>query len=206
MLTDSRIPPEFEAVKDRDEKIFWSAGPTLVPFLLSGVPFLMVGVLWGAIDYFGFIQNMPQEQSTFFTLFFILHMFPLWGSVLNMLRLILVYKNTKYAYTNKRLMMRSGFFGIDFKSIDYDKISDIEVNVNPVENLFGAGTIRAFSGRVNNKGGQIYDKFIAIQNPYEVFKNIKEISVDVKTDWNYPNALRPKENPGYKSGYTPRSK
>ncbi len=100
--------------------------------------------------------------------------------------------------------MRSGFWGTDFKAIDYDKISDIEVNVNPVENLFGVGTIQAFSGRTTNKGGSIYDKFIAIPEPYEVFKRIKEVSVDIKTDWNYPNALRPEKNQGYKTRYEPR--
>jgi hypothetical protein len=28
--------------------------------------------------------------------------------------------------------------------------------------------------------------------------------VDVKTDWNYPNALRPEENPGYRTKYNPK--
>ncbi len=100
--------------------------------------------------------------------------------------------------------MRSGFWGTDFKAIDYDKISDIEVNVNPVENLYGVGRVQAFSGRTTSKGANIYDKFIVIPEPYEVFKKIKEVSVDIKTDWNYPNALRPEKNPGYKTRYEPR--
>ena len=49
-----------------------------------------------------------------------------------MIRLVLVHRNTVYALTNKRVMLRSGFFGIDFKAIDFDKIQNLEVNM-PVQ-------------------------------------------------------------------------
>lgn len=201
MSTDTNLPPQFEAVRDRDEQILWVGTPNRTAFLVRGIPFLLGGLVWGAIDYFGFIRNMPHQMTGFAIPFFALHLFPFWGSILNMARLALVHGNTCYALSNKRLMMRSGFWGTDFKAIDYDTISDIEVTVNPVENLLGVGTIQAFSGRVSDKGGRIYDKFIGISDPYAVFKRIKEISVDIKTDWNYPNAMRPESNPGYPTRY-----
>ncbi len=204
MRTDYNLPPEFEAVKDKDEKVFWVGKPDFTAFMVTGIPFLVIGLIWGSIDYFGFIQHMKNIPAGFAIPFFALHLFPFWGSLLNMLRLFLVHGNTCYAYTNKRLMMRSGFWGTDFMTIDYDKISDIDVNVNPIENLLGVGTIRAYSGRTSSKGGRIYDRFIGIHDPYAVFKKIKEISVDVKTDWNYPNALRPDNNPGYQTRYKER--
>ncbi len=204
MRTDSKLPPQFESIKDQDEEILWVGRPNFTAFVTRGIPFLVLGLFWGAIDYFGFIQNMPDQMSGFTIPFFALHLFPFWGSILNMFRLVLVHGNTCYAFSNKRLMMRSGFWGTDFKVIDYDRISDIEVNVNPIENLLGVGTIQAFSGRVSNKGGRIYDKFIGINDPYRVFKQIKEISLDVKTDWNFPNAMRPQHNPGYQTKYDPR--
>jgi membrane protein YdbS with pleckstrin-like domain len=202
MLTDNNLPPQFEAIKDKDEEVLWTGAPEFVPFILTGIPFLIFGLIWGAIDYFAFIRNIPvKEMGMVPLLFFALHLAPFYGSILNMLRLYLVHGNTCYAVTNKRLIMRSGFFGIDFKIIDYDKISDIEVTVNPVENLFGVGTIQAFSGRTTSKGHRLYDKFMAIKEPYAVFKKIKEISVDVKTDWKFPNQMRPDNNPGYGTKY-----
>ncbi|VVB96776.1 Bacterial PH domain protein [uncultured archaeon] len=208
MLTDTSIPPQFEAVRDKDERILWVGKPAFIPFIMSGIPFLILGLLWGAFDYFGFIRNvnlsLNDEGTWFIVPFFAIHLFPFYASIFNMVRLFLVHGNTFYAYTNKRLLMRSGFWGTDFKAIDYDKISDIEVNVNPIENLLGVGTVQAFSGRTTSKGANIYDKFIAIPEPYEVFKRIKEVSVDIKTDWNYPNDLRPERNPGYKTRYEPR--
>ncbi|NLW47537.1 MAG: PH domain-containing protein [Firmicutes bacterium] len=210
MLTETNNLPQFEAVRDSDEQILWTGKPVLIPFILSGIPSLIMGLIWGilGLSFFGvFSKNqLMGEMSTFITVFFIIHMFPCWGSILNLLRLFLVYSNTCYAYTNKRLMMRSGFWGTDFKAVDYDKIADLTVTVNPIENIFGVGTVSAFTGNMASREMRIYDRFLAIKNPYEVFKQIKELSVDVKTDWNYPNALRPETNLGYRTKYDPRDK
>lgn len=210
MQTVDKLPPEFETVKDDDESIYWTGQPELVPFLARGIPFLIFGLFWGAFDYFFFMRFFSfGGMQTFIILFMLLHLFPFYGSIINMIRLILVHHNTYYAYTNKRLMMRSGFFGIDFKAIDYDKIQNIEVNVNPLEKLFNVGSVRAFTGEfIQTKNGSrpVFSEFSSIHDPYEVFKQIKQVSVDIKTDWNYPNKLRPDENPGYNTKYTPKDK
>ncbi|HSC53295.1 MAG TPA: PH domain-containing protein [Phnomibacter sp.] len=203
-MNQTNLPEQFEQVLDKDEKTLWIGRPKLIPFLTTGLPYLAIGIIWFCTDYFVFIRTMDSAIAGFTIPFFLLHLFPFWGSMLNMLRLMLVYNNTYYTYTNRRIMMRSGFWGTDFKAIDYDKISDIEVNVNPIEKFFNVGTVQAYSGRVNDKGNRVYDKFVAIENPYEVFKMIKQTSVDIKTDYNYPNALRPEKNPGYKTDYNPQ--
>lgn len=204
MLTQEKLPQQFIAVKDDDENFIWIGEPVFFPFLCTGIPFLVLGLIWGAIDYFGFIKNMKAVDAGFAIPFFALHLLPLWGSILNMLRLYLVHQNTFYAITNKRVMMRSGFWGIDFNAIDYDKISDIQVTVNPLENMLGVGTLRFSAGKIGSKGNSLTDDFIAIPNPYDVFKKVKTVSVDVKTDWNYPNKLRPEDNPGYNTKYEPK--
>lgn len=206
------IPQEFDAVKDNDETIYWVGQPLLIPFLATGIPFLIFGILWGAFDYFFFLQASMfggfGPMGSFVTIFILFHMFPFYGSILNMLRLILVHKNTRYAYTSKRLMFRTGFFGIDFKAVDYDKIQNIEVNVNPLERIFNVGSVKIFTGEFSSSSDHgtraIYNVFRAIENPYEVFKAIKQVSLDIKTDMNYPNDLRPEDNQGYKTKYTPK--
>lgn len=209
-----RIPPEFDAVKDNNETILWIGQPKLVPFLAQGIPFLIFGCLWGVFDLaffgniFSFGGGMMGGFNVFLTIFMLFHLFPFYGSFLNMLRLVLVYKNTRYAYTNKRLMFRTGFFGIDFKAVDYDKIQNIEVNVNPLEKLFNVGSVKAFTGEFVSSRDHgtrpVYSTFQAIEEPYEVFKAIKQVSVDIKTDMNYPNNLRPEENNGYNTTYKPK--
>jgi hypothetical protein len=204
MINDASLPQAFQAVRDKDEQFLWVGAPAHVPFLVNGIPLFVFGCIWAAIDYFGFIRHMggPHGIPLGFAIpFFAIHLFPFWAGVLNLVRLFLVVDNTFYALTNKRLMLRTGFWGTDFKAIDFDQIVDLEVNVNPIEAAYGVGSIRAYSGAMTRRGRPAFETFVGISQPYEVFKQIKEATVDVKTDWNYPNALRPSVNPGYQTRY-----
>lgn len=199
-------PDQMRHILDTDEKILWEGRPTFLPFIANGLPLLGFGILWGIMDY-AFIKNSaaaPGSMAAFLLPFFVLHLAPLWIGIFNMIKLFLVFNNTHYSITNKRIILRSGFWGIDFKSADYDKIMDLRVDVNPIENMFGVGSIKINTGLTGNKGTPVYDSLTAITNPYEVFKKIKTVSVNIKTDWNYPNKLRPSENPGYNTEYKPK--
>ena len=202
-------PPDsanFAAILDPDEKVIWSGRPHPGPFFASGLPLLIFGLCWGAFDYFGFIRHMPRnsEMNAALIPFFALHLFPFWLALANFVRLPIVYRNTGYALTNRRVIIRAGFWGASFQSIDYDRIQEASVSVNLIERPGGLGTIRIFSGRTNAKGANLYDSFVGIENPYDVYRQLKQVSLDVKTDWNYPNAMRPADNPGYTTEYKPR--
>ncbi|NIS88188.1 MAG: hypothetical protein GWN88_25575 [Nitrospinaceae bacterium] len=73
--------------------------------------------------------------------------------------------------------------------------------MNPIDNIYQTGTILINAGRSDSNGRIAYEKIRAVADPYKVFKILKSVSVDVKTDWNYPNAMRPESNPGYQSKY-----
>ncbi len=122
-----------------------------------------------------------------------------------MVRLALTCRNTVYAVTDRRIIFRSGVWGIGYKTIDLDQISNLDVTVDPLEKVAGAGSIRFDSGRTTSRGAAAYDSFCGIDDPYEVFKHIKETAINVRTDWEYPNKLRPADNPGYKTTYTGKS-
>ncbi len=194
--------PEFDKILDHNEEIIWTGRPNPTVFYLSGLPGLIFGLLWGSFDYFGFIRHMTSKEAGFMIPFFMLHLFPLWLGVGNMFRLFFVLKNTEYAITNRRLLIRGGFWGISFKSVDYDRIEETDVTVNPIEKILNVGSIKFFSGARTSRGSNLYDRFVGIPDPYDVYKKIKQTTVDVKTDWNYPNAIRPGQNPGYSSEYT----
>lgn len=179
MFTDSSLPMAFQVIRDKDEKFLWAGKPAArAPFLVSGLPFFVFGCLWGSIDYFGFIRHMggPHGIPLGFAIpFFALHLFPFWGGVLNMLRLALVVGNTYYAVTPKRLMIRSGYWGTDFRSIDFDQIANLEVSVNPVENASNVGSIRFYSKMPGANGNRAtLVTFVGIADPYEVFKLVKK--------------------------------
>lgn len=61
------------------------------------------------------------------------------------------------------------------------------------------------------KVGDIYIKSIGganvlydLENPYSLTEKLQKIVVDIKTDIQFPNNLRPAENDGYSTKYTYR--
>jgi membrane protein YdbS with pleckstrin-like domain len=206
MLQDPKLSPEFQAVSEPGEKILWTGRPVFWPFVLHAVPIVIFGMIWGLMDLgiLGKAATASRGQTDLFLYAFaFLHAFPAWGSLLYAVYLVMAHGNTVYAYTNRRLLMRSGVVGTSFKSVDYDRIQELDVNVGVIDRLFGTGAVRAYCGRNTSKGARIYDQFVSIANPYDIFRAIKGVEVDVKTDWNYPNAMRPAVNPGYNTDYKP---
>ena len=200
---DKNLLPEFDSVKDRDEEILWTGKPKFIPYIFSGLGIGLYLIGFGIIWLIATLNVKPENDSTG-GYAWIFGFLPLLQGLYGFLKKIFAFSNTAYSYSNKRVMMRTGFIGTDFKTIDYDKISDIEVTVNVIERMYNVGTIRYFSGRTQTDEGnttKLYDCWFAIENPYEVFKLVKQTSVDIKTDFNYPNALRPETNPGYKTRY-----
>jgi membrane protein YdbS with pleckstrin-like domain len=206
MLHDHHLAPDFEAITEPDEQILWRGKPVFWPFVLHAVPILIIGAIWGVMDI-GMLGNAFSashgQLDLSLLVFALLHGFPAWGGIIYAVYLVLVHNNTVYAYSNRRLLMRSGVVGTSFKSVDYDRIQELDVTVGVLERLFGVGTVRAYAGRNTAKGARVYDQFVSIANPYEVYRAIKGVEIDVKTDWNYPNALRPATNPGYHTELKP---
>ncbi len=207
MFTESM----FNEILDQDEEIRWSGQPNFKTFMLSGVPFLIFGFIWGLFDLFFvvaafFSTGMPGKMGFFLIPFMAVHSFPAWGSVLYMFWLYFSHGNTAYAFTNKRVLMRSGVFGTDFQIIDYDRIRDMQVNVGPIEKMCHVGSILFNTGEVTVKGHPLLKRFSGIENPYDVFRQLKEVSLDVKADISYPNAKRPETNPGYNTQYKPEER
>jgi hypothetical protein len=205
--SNKNLLPEFESIKDDKEEILWTGKPKFIPFiftgLLGGLAMLAFSVIW-LLTARNWGTNSENNTSSYFWLFGLI---PLIVGAFTFLKKIFSFPNTVYSYSDKRVMMRTGFIGTDFKIIDYDKISDIEVTVSVVEKMYNVGTIRFFSGRTQTDEGKttkLYDCWSAIENPYEVFKMVKQTSVNIKTDFNYPNALRPDTNPGYNTKYNPK--
>ncbi len=95
----------------------------------------------------------------------------------------LLYRNTYYAITNKRLIIRTGIFGIDYKSMDLSDVNAIEPKVSVWDKiirkrtgsiLLGSPTRPIISTQQNTMGGGTF-KFSSIANPYDLSKELKEL-------------------------------
>ena len=91
----------------------------------------------------------------------------------------LKYKNTYYLLTNKRLIIRTGVLGIDFKSLDIININASFVNVSILDKILrkNTGSLK-FSSKLsqnNVEGSDNSYMLMHIQNPFQVDKEIKEM-------------------------------
>lgn len=163
--------------------------------------------MWGAFD-FTFISLFLGNQSMwklegfnyFFILFFAVHLIPVWIAIIGPIYRFIIWKNVEYVLTNKRIYISSGMWGTDITSLEMREITNLTVNVNPIEHRFNLGTIKltpdanvSANGNSLKKGWSIEH----IKNPYDIYHLIKDLSLDVVTDQQFPNAYRPQENPGY---------
>lgn len=204
---------EISKILDRNEKTLWEGKPRFWPYLFSSsaittifglfwmlflIPFIVIALLDIALGshIFGFgIVLLPH----FWIGIFLVVGIPLY--------LILVHKHIYYAITDKRVIIQKGLIGRDFEIVDFDQITNAEVNVGFFDTLFGgkSGTIIiASAGTLTYSRQGAASKPYMLRNipkPYEVFKLFKEVSHAVKTDIEYPNKYRPKTNPGYKTRY-----
>lgn len=196
------MPGELEGILDSNEKIFWRGAPQYLAYLLRAIPLAAFGALWctflipfywafftGKFPVFVWAVLGPHTLVGVGML-----TAPVWTS--------LTYPYIEYAITSKRIIIKSGFFARDFKAVDYVNLTDVSVSVGLIGRLTNTGDIRFISGMgifTENTGKY---SLAAVEKPYEVFKLLKQVYFDIKTDVEFPNKLRPPVNPGYQSEYT----
>ena len=183
-----------------DESILWESSPKKSAYLLSSIlrmlPFALIWLIFdGAFIYI--IIHFAQSLGKYIYLllgFFIIHLTPVWIWIYNIIKASLEHKNIQYAITDKKIIIRKGVIGIDFKTIYYHEITGVRCRVGLIDKLLKVGDIYIRS---------TMDSVILndIQLPYEVTSRINQIIVDIQTDMKYPNALRPEKNEGYHTKY-----
>jgi hypothetical protein len=184
MNYDPSLVARFETIRESDESISWVGRPHFVPYLFSGLPLLVIGCCWGAFDL-QLILHAKSISLGFALPFFALHLFPFWGSLLYMGWLLLSFHNVAYAISNKRLLLRSGAFGPSFKCINLASASNIQVSKGPIEGMVGAGSIQFTygsqpTGSMMAPARPVTDRFRAIDDPYDVYKQIND-AIDALT-------------------------
>ena len=191
-----------EDILSKDEKILQRLKPNkrvlLLESIFKGLP---VVLLWVAFDTFfivmmivtGAFKENPGLIPAVIA-FFALHLLPLWLYILNIIKTMAGAKNIEYVFTDKRIIIRSGVIGIDFKNIYYTDVQGINCKVGIFDRMFKVGDLYI---KALNQSAVLMN----IETPYFYLQILQKITLDIKTDIQYPNDLRPKENHGYDTEY-----
>jgi len=193
-----------EDVLNDDEKVLWRGKPNAKSYVLAAMlKMLPIAIIWLIFDG-AFIVGIsigmshgqiPLSLLGFIIPFFLLHLMPVWMWIINTVKAFKEVKNLEYAITDRRVIIRSGVIGIDFKFVNYTEIDSVNIKVGFIDKIFKVGDIYINSS-VNS--AVLWD----VSNPYKIGRALQKVTIDIKSDIHYPNALRPEENPGYKTRYS----
>lgn len=186
-----------------DEQVIWAGYPKKSAYVLNAsmkmMPFALIWLLFDGFFIFAIAGTGAMSEmggmKWFLVGFFALHLMPVWIWLSNLLTAGARWKNTEYAVTNKRIMIRNGLIGYEYKSLYYTEITNVSLQVGIIDRMCGVGDIHISSSKGN---GVILD----VANPERVFGVVQRTVMDMQTDIHFPNALRPDNNPGYRTVYS----
>ncbi len=187
---------------DKDENILWRDKPKKSAFIWSKIltmlPFALLWLLFdGFFLFMLFYNNVFAETGIIFTIviviFFLIHLTPFWIWLTNVITASIQHKNIEYAFTTKRIIIRSGIF-VDLKNVYYMDIQSVNLHIGLVDRILKVGDIYI---RTNTETIALLD----IKDPYKVLNMLQKTVNDIKTDMHFPNELRPDTNNGYSTKY-----
>ena len=189
------------------EKVIWDAKPKKSAFIINQIlimmPFALLWLGFDSIFIFALLaaDELPKQILFFVIPFFAIHLMPVWIWLGNVISANRKWVNTVYYVTDKRIIIQSGFIGIDYTTIYFKDITNVSLKVGAIDKLLGVGDIH-FDLKPSSGGARV-NSFLDIKNPYAIYPKLQKIVLDIQTDIEYPNALRPEENPGYNTTYNP---
>ena len=196
--------PSIESLVGTDEQLLWKGKPKRKAFIWSSFfTLLPVALIWLLFDgtfigIFFSVGEFPSDMFNFviifLVIFFAFHLLPVWIWLSKIFLARREHKNIEYAFTNKRIIIKSGIIGIDVKNIYYSEIQSVNLKVGLIEKIFSVGDIYI-------KGNSQASVLCDIENPYFITQKLQEIVIDIKSDIEFPNNLRPSGNSGYKTTY-----
>ncbi|PWM71803.1 MAG: hypothetical protein DBX59_07925 [Bacillota bacterium] len=203
---DDHSPMGSAAIEDmlaEGESILWRGKPKKSAFILSRVlKMLPFALIWLVFDG-GFIglmvgldvfSQMPPVFTVFICVFFAFHLIPVWIWISHIVTANRQHKNLEYAFTDRRIIIRSGVIGVDVNNLYYTDIQNVNLKVGLIDRWLKVGDIYVKSA---SQAQVLWD----IEQPYTITTKLQKITADIKADIYYPNALRPAENEGYKTNY-----
>lgn len=192
---------------DPGENLVWEGKPDRTAYILgSPLHYLIILAALAFYLFTSYMVSSLENSSVSFTselklglavVVFVFVFMPVYRAV--------NWKFIHYAITDKRVYFTSGIIGRDINVLDYTAVSSPDVNVGLIDKLRNCGTIRLNPKDSGNmKGSAARASLEHIPDAYKVYKMIKQMALDIKSDIYYPNALRPEENEGYNTKYTPK--
>lgn len=184
----------FKEILDRDEEIIKVFKPNkkrfvnikiafTVPWFVIFTLIFMIPAILALTGVIPMVDDYGVDGALPFGIFFLVFgIFNLIFLVFTVIWINVTYRKTFYAYSNKRVIVRQGFIGVDFLTLDMKDISTVLVNVGLLDKIIkpNTGTVRFGSsatpiGTANNNKSGFGIGFLSIDDAYVTYREIKEV-------------------------------
>lgn len=191
------------------ETLILSAKPKKSAYILNQVLTMMpIAIIWLIFDLTFIIATLSSSPKMLFFIipFFALHLFPFWMWLANVLSANKKWQNTKYYITDKRIIIQNGFIGENYQTLYYKDINNVNLRIGLIDKMLNVGDIYFELGTYKTSDSVKVRSvaFLDLENSKEIYSKLQKIVMDIQTDIEYPNALRPEKNPGYNTKYDPK--
>ena len=186
------------------EYIIWNGKTKKAPFILAqSLTMLPIAIVWICFDFAAISSILSGGGFQLFLLgFFALHLFPVWIWLGCMISAPRRWRNTNYFVTNRRIIIRGGFFAVNEKSLFFKDVRSVQSKVGLFDKLCGTGSILFNSEMSDGRNSRsLAPSFQYLENAEQVYQRVQRTVLDMQTDMEFPNAYRPAENPGYGTDY-----
>ena len=197
---------ELKHLVGTNEKIFYEGKPNKKCYIFESIfnPLLPFALLWAIIDFgiLGAALFSSDSGMPFFIIpFMLFHLMPVWIYLGGVIFTIRRYKNTAYIITDRAIYVSGGTFTRNYNVKPFAELSHINLHIGMLDQMFNAGYIIATSSQLIAGNTSATIKITSIDNYIDVYNMVKKLQTDIYTDVMYPNAHRPKNNPGYNTKY-----
>lgn len=177
-------------ILDKDEIVKETIKPNKRRYVLiswiSSFPFILVGIaliVFSILIFTNVIEVVDEKGNPDNSAAIFLMIFGCLAIAIVMFSLLykaISYKKVEYYITNKRAIIRHGFIGVDYKSLNLSAILSLDVSVDFLDKIvkpvtgsivFGSATNPVGT---NNKASSVAFAFDHIEEPYETYRKIKE--------------------------------
>jgi membrane protein YdbS with pleckstrin-like domain len=117
ITTHKNLLLEFDSIKDDDEEILWTGKPKFIPYAITSLG-LGIGAIVFLIFYYILTKHTRSDNGSIVAIVFWITTLQFIAFLWRFFAKIFSYGNTSYAFSNKRIMVRTGFLSTGFKIID----------------------------------------------------------------------------------------
>ncbi len=181
----------FAVILDKDEQIIKVYKPNkkrsiTINMIMLGLFNIIMGGGLLVLSLLGFlgkitvIEDGVDDTRAFAITMLVLALIFFLGFFVALLVQVVTYHKTYYAFSNKRILIRTGFIGVDFTVLEMKLIGTTSIKVGLLDKFVrpNTGTIRFGSnatpvtGQNNMAGGLTFKN---IDNAYDTYREIKEV-------------------------------